>query len=271
MEKKHTLIAIGEHVLLAGLVVIMANAAGIMLEYSVAFFLGFVVMSGLAIGYYMKQRPSDYILFSKAREKPMLPEETVRKASFGGLAIFLLAIVVIGISAVPIYGHALHRQLVLAYKYDFWAFYLSVHFGLCGLVMLFILQFALRISTLRLQTWNRFTDNWLRFSGISAIAVGGFGFVAAFQDSTTLMNITVLPDFVDVRFMTIVYITAILLYAAAGWCGTMGRRASPDPGKGIQPYTWFIPAFMLAWTANWAIYTLFIDSIMLTLHAHVTG
>jgi hypothetical protein len=272
MEKRHTLIAIGEHILIAGLIVIMANAAGIILEYSLTFFFGFILMTGLAVVYYMKQRPSGYIMFNlRQTPKTLLSNLTVRHASIGGLLLILLVLLVICVSARPFYEQAFSGPELWAYGYDFWWFYLSVHFALCGLVMLFLLQFGLRISMIRQQTWKRFTDNWLKFSGISAIAVGGFGFVAANQSKTTLMNITVDPDYVDLRAMTAFYSLAIVLYAGAAICATLGRNVSPDEEKTCLPHSWFLPSFLFAWMANWVIYTLFIDSIMLTLHAHTMG
>jgi hypothetical protein len=272
MEKRRTLIAVGEHILIAGLIVIMANAAGIIMEYSLTFFFGFMLMTGLAVVYYMKQRPSGYVIFNlRQTPKTLLSGLTVKQASVSGLMLLLLVVSVIGISARPFYEQAFSGSEWWVYGYDFWWFYVSVHFGLCGLVMLFILQFGLRISMLRRQTWRRFTDNWLKFSGISAIAVGGFGFVAANQSNTSLMNITVDPDYVNLEFMTAFYILAIVLYASAGVCATLGRNASPNEEKTCLPHSFFIPAFLFAWTANWMIYTLFIDSVMLTLHAHTTG
>jgi hypothetical protein len=272
MEKRHTLIAIGEHILIAGLLVIMANAGGIILEYSLPFFFGFILMTALPVIYYMKQRPSGYIMLNlRNAPKTFISSLTVTHASIGGLVLILLVLSVIGVSARTFYDQASTRTEWWVYGSDFWWFYLSVHFGLCGLIMLFILQFGLRISMLRHQTWKRFTENWLQFSGISAIAVGGFGFVAANQSTTSLMNITIDPQYVDLKLMTGLYILAIVLYACAGVCATLGRNVSPNDEKTCLPHSFFIPAFLFAWTANWVIYTLFIDSVMLTLHAHATG
>lgn len=152
----------------------------------------------------------------------------------------------------------------------YWAFILKYNFWISFILVIFLLQLTLRKSILKTQTWDGIINTWLKFSGIPALAVGGFGIIS---ENTELKNkvikITTDSTYVDMKLLGIIYTIVILFIGLTYLLSLIGITSSNDRNSNKPPHI-FIPAFIIVWIANLGIYTLLFDSILLTLHAHLS-
>lgn len=138
------------------------------------------------------------------------------------------------------------------------------------LFVLIFLQFTLRKHILVKQTWKKITEIWLKWTGVSALSVGGFGFIAN-NDAVNkyLLNITVSSPIVDMKLMITLYFTTVIVTFIALLLTHIGRISS-DSEDTAKPLKWFVPAFILSWISFFTLSSLLCCSLLLTFHAHLT-
>jgi hypothetical protein len=139
------------------------------------------------------------------------------------------------------------------------------------LFVLSLLQFTIRKKVLRNQTWKKVSDNWLKWSGVSALSVGGFGFIATSESNTKrLLQITSSEKFVDMELLTTIYILSIIAVGLAFLFTLLGKSHATSEDD-YKPVSLFAPAFLFAWLSNLGLYSLFFDSLILTMNAHLNS
>jgi hypothetical protein len=159
-----------------------------------------------------------------------------------------------------------HLQYVFSSK-----FFLKYNLEFSFLIVLFILQFSLRRRILKNQTWKKLSEIWLKFSGIAGLAVGGFGFIGLVPEiKNKLLKITLSSGYANVRLIVLFYIITLMVMLLSRLFVLMGKTTADDENTNI-PLSWFVPAFITAWIANIGIYSLLIDSVVLTFHAHLSS
>lgn len=151
---------------------------------------------------------------------------------------------------------------------SFGAINLSLSVAIVAVPLLSIL----RASVLRKLTWKKLADPWLKWSGVSGIAVGGFGFIGLGTDEqrTALLKLALTRSQLPVAQLATVYMCAVILVGLAYLLQLVGSSAA-DSEESFRPIVYFAPAFTLAWVGNLLFYALFLDGALLTLSAHLAG
>ena len=150
-------------------------------------------------------------------------------------------------------------------------FLLKNNFILSLTFVLALLQLTLRRKFLKKQTWKKISDSWLKWTGVSALSVGGFGLIANNKETVGhLLKISSDSEFVNMNLLTTTYLLVILFLGLAHLLTQIGK-ANSDQEESSTPLALFIPAFILTWLSNLGSYSLFINGIILTLHAHLNS
>jgi hypothetical protein len=138
------------------------------------------------------------------------------------------------------------------------------------LLVLAVLQSALRPQAMRAMSWKKLGDVWMKPPTISAIAVGGFGFVATSDAiANPLLELTLKSVYTNLRLIVPTALLGVSLMILAVIVGRVGRTKSPDD-HGNVPHGWFYATFGLAFGGNVALFGLLLDSIFLTVYTHCT-
>jgi hypothetical protein len=178
--------------------------------------------------------------------------------------------VIYAILSVGILGALLFFVIKFAGTFhEFWTLILRHNFLISLIFVLIFLQFTLRRQVYSKLTWKKLSDPWLKWSGVSAISVGGFGFIATNQASVD-KYLKITTHFVDLKSYTQLYIILILLLGVSNLLLLIGKSHSGNEETN-QPKYWFLPTFTLIWTCNLGVYTFFFDCILLTFHANVVS
>lgn len=165
---------------------------------------------------------------------------------------------------------AIWGTIKLFKTYLIYKFLLNNNLLLIFIVVLALLQFAVRKHIILNQSWKKLSDVWLKFTGIPAISVGGFGVVGLVPElKNRIVKIVLNAEYVNLKLMASVYIITIIILGLAYLLLLLGRSISSDEDSNA-PMKWFIPTFCLIWIGNLGIYTVFFDCIFLTLHAHIS-
>lgn len=139
------------------------------------------------------------------------------------------------------------------------------------LLVLIPLLSTLRPSVLRRQTWKMLADEWAKWSGVSALSVGGLGFIGLMpKQRAVLLPLAVLRSQLPEGTLVGLYIAFVLIAGMASLLRLVGR-ASAITEDSWQPIGWFVPSFALYWIANLGMFTLFTNGVILTLMAHVAA
>jgi hypothetical protein len=137
--------------------------------------------------------------------------------------------------------------------------------------VILLFQFTLRKKTLAKQTWKKVVEIWLKWSGISALTVGGFGFIASNDGiNGNLLKITTASPLADIKLMTTIYIVVLLITGIAMLLTAIGRSKADSDETHIPKYL-FIPALVLSWVSFNGLNSLMFCSLILTFHAHLTN
>lgn len=199
---------------------------------------------------------------SKRKQMPelMMPRRVIfmsRRGIFSMiLPVLIVMIIVLGVILLFVRSPILNGLL----RYNFVVSFIAV---------LLPLATVLRPTVLRRQTWKRLADPWLKWSGVSAVGVGGFGLIGLTEPlKTNLLKIALTKSQVPFDTLVILYLVAILLIGLASLIRMVGV-ASSKKEETHDPLSWFIPAFAFAWLGNLAVFVLFVDSSVLTLAAHI--
>lgn len=147
-------------------------------------------------------------------------------------------------------------------------FFKKYNLGFFLLLILAILQFALRPRSLQAMTWKKLGTLWMKPPTISTITVGGFGFIATSDAiKNPLLQLTLKSEYTNLPLIVPTALFSILLMIFAVIAERIGRTKTPDDDGNI-PQGWFYSAFGLAFGANIAIFGLLLDSIFLTVYTH---
>lgn len=169
----------------------------------------------------------------------------------------LILIVIAGIGLL-ILAKAVATYLPLILQYDF---------GLSVLLTTLVFLPTLRKRILCRQSWKKLGETWLKWSGVSAVAVGGFGFVGVNAAVQPLLQLALDRSQVGAKVLVGIYLFVVLLLGLAALFKTAGAASTEDEST-YHPLTWFVPAFGCAWLGNVGLFSLFLDSVVLTLVAH---
>lgn len=124
-------------------------------------------------------------------------------------------------------------------------------------------------SALKRQTWKTL-DPWLQGIGFSTCTAGLFGIIGLNDDITgDLLRIATERSQLPVNLLVTIVIVAALL---GGLCEVFRRPAVGSPGhrdESHEPQYLFIPAFLFAWLGNLGGWTVVLNSMILTLVAHL--
>ncbi|MBI4888375.1 MAG: hypothetical protein HY824_14870 [Acidobacteria bacterium] len=131
-----------------------------------------------------------------------------------------------------------------------------------------ILAFLLKPSIYRHQTWKRLIDPWLKLSGVSSVAIGGFGFVGSDEDTQNrLLRIALEKSQLAPDTLLALYIGVVILTGIAALVTYVGQASAPDENSRI-PAAWFRPACALVWLSAVGNFTMFFNGALLTFLAH---
>ncbi len=139
------------------------------------------------------------------------------------------------------------------------------------IIVLVPLATTLRSSIFKMLTWKKLADPWLKWSGVSALAVGGFGFVGLSEEiKNNLLKISVTKTQLQLEILQNIYFAMIFLLALGYLFRLVGYSSSKSEDS-QKPLRWFIPAFIFTWLSNLGGYTLVLNSVLLTLAAHLSS
>jgi hypothetical protein len=191
----------------------------------------------------------------KGRPEPQVWASHANRVSI--LPFFL--IVIVASSGALILAKLIAPVLRLALKFDF-----AISFLLITATFLP----TLRRSIISRQSWKKLNDTWLKWSGVSAAAVGGFGFVGTNKAiESSLLKLALDRSQVGLKVLVGSYLLVVLLLGVAALFKTVGVASAVDENT-YEPLAWFAPAFGCAWLGNVGLFSLFLDSVMLTLASH---
>jgi hypothetical protein len=138
----------------------------------------------------------------------------------------------------------------------------------CLFIVFIIFQFALCPSSLRAMSWKKLDALWMKFPAISAITVGGFGFVATAEEiKNPILQLTLESEYTNLPLIIQTALFGLVLLALALITERVGRTMGPDDDGNI-PQGWFYTAFGLAFGGSIAMFGLLLDTIFLTVHSH---
>lgn len=144
------------------------------------------------------------------------------------------------------------------------------NFAVSLLLVLCLMGLVLLPPVFRRQTWKKLFDVWLKFPSMSSFAVMGFGVLGFTQDTPVpLVQIAMDQSQLPERHLVTVFLTAVGLIGLSYFMTSIGRAWGSEESQVPPPL--FIAAFGSAWLANVAVYTLFIDGVILTLYAHLSS
>ena len=132
-----------------------------------------------------------------------------------------------------------------------------------------VLQFALHRSARTQMSWKKLADPWLKWNGISALGVGGFGVLGSSNVADALTSAVLKSRYLDLRLLVSAYLIALALMGVAMLAAAVGRTRA-EKEEEYRPVRWFAPAFGFAWLGSVLFFALFFDSILLSFHAHLT-
>ena len=178
--------------------------------------------------------------------------------------------VIYSILILSLIGIGLYFVLRFAGKVaNVWSFLLHHDLIISSLFVGTFLQFALRKRVYKNLTWKKLSDPWLKWSGVSTISVGGFGFIATNQNVVE-KYLKFSTQSVDIKTYIQLYILLILLLGISNLLLLIGKSHAGNEETN-HPSSLFLPTFLFVWTCNLGVYTFFFDCILLTLHANLTS
>ena len=248
---------------------------GVMVLYSILFYFNTVLWS-----YYKTRERTKGFNGPPRLDGPQVRIALALRKAHKAL-VFFLSIIVGGIVILVFSQKALFvvegevaKEIPHQYSHEgfyLMEFLLKNNFILSLIFVLALLQLTLRKKFLKKQTWKKISDSWLKWSGVSALSVGGFGLIAKNKEiAGNLLKITSNSEFVNMNLLTTIYILVILFFGLAHLLTQIGK-ANSDLEESSTPLALFIPAFILTWLSNLGSYSLFINGIILTLHAHLNS
>jgi hypothetical protein len=191
------------------------------------------------------------------RAKEAWPQRTQCACRISILPLILLVIIVL--SGVLILAKLIAPVLRLALKFDF---------ALSLLLVIATFLPTLRMSIISRQSWKKLNETWLKWSGVSAAAVGGFGFVGTNKViESSLLKLALDRSQVGLKVLVGSYLLVVLLLGVAALFKTVGVASAVDENT-YEPLAWFAPAFGCAWLGNVGLFSLFLDSVVLTMASH---
>ena len=139
------------------------------------------------------------------------------------------------------------------------------------ILVISLLQFALRTDTLHNMNWKKLADLWLKPPAISAITVGGFGFIATSDTiQNPLLQLTLKSEYTNLSMIVPMALCGVIFMILAVIIERIGRSRSSDDNSNI-PRGWFYTAFGLAFVANLLMFALLLTSMFLTVHTHYSA
>jgi hypothetical protein len=136
----------------------------------------------------------------------------------------------------------------------------------CMLVSVAILQLTLRRPVLRLQTWKKLSDVWLKLGGATGLSLGAIGVLVSTDVLKKVTEASVRSPYVDQPFLIAAYFVVLALFGFA-WILTVTGRASAASDESGLPRSLFVPAFAVTWLACAGVFALFFDALLLGMHA----
>jgi hypothetical protein len=205
------------------------------------------------------------ILRDYRRSKPRLLSHRRDAFTKGLLAAgTFVCVVLVGMMAVGSIAWLITWAQALDFK--------SINLNLALIMAAIPLVSALRRSVLTRQNWRTLGDPWLKWSGVSALAVGGFGFVGlgTEQEQAVLLKLAVSESQLPPKHLITLYLCFTLIWGIASLLFLTGKAAAASE-ETRDPLMYFIPAFTLAWLGNLGMYALFFDGLLLTLAGHLAA
>jgi len=142
------------------------------------------------------------------------------------------------------------------------------NFTVSLVLVLACFSYLLVPSVFRRQSWKKLGDPILKWTGISALTVGGFGLVGLTDKSkNALLLIATSKSQLSETALERLYAMTIALAVLAALLRTVGTAASEDDDS-RSPFALFVPAFLLGWTSAVGVFTLTINGTLLTLLGH---
>ncbi|MDQ3828838.1 MAG: hypothetical protein M3361_05910 [Candidatus Tectomicrobia bacterium] len=136
------------------------------------------------------------------------------------------------------------------------------------ILVIALLQFALRTDALQHMSWKKLADLWLKPPAVSTITVGGFGFIATSDViQNPLLQLTMKSEYTNLSIIVPIALCGVVFMVLAIILERIGRSKSPDDNSNI-PKGWFYTAFGFAFVANLLMFALLLTSMFLTVHTH---
>lgn len=154
----------------------------------------------------------------------------------------------------------------VARRFDVYEGLMRHSFLACTLVSVAILQFTLRGPVLRLQTWKKLSDVWLKLGGATGLSLGAIGVLVSTDVLKKVTEASVKSPYVNQPFLITAYFVVLALFGFA-WILTITGRASAASDETGLPRTLFVPAFAVTWLACAGFFALFFDTLLLGMHA----
>lgn len=148
-------------------------------------------------------------------------------------------------------------------------FFLQHNLLFTAILIFAILQFTLRKSRYKNQSWKKLTDVWLKLTQVSTLSTGGFGLLGL-ELKDTLYAPLLKADFVDIGFLGVSYAIVVLFVGTAHLLITVGKASSNDDDS-REPKEWFVPSYATVWIGCFGMHTLFFNGLFLTLYAYMTS
>jgi hypothetical protein len=151
-----------------------------------------------------------------------------------------------------------------------WNWILEYNLIASALFVLFFLQFALRRYVFQRLNWKKIDDPWLKFTGWSGLGLLGLGALGASEVTDKVVAITLKSPYMNLSVMIITYVVVGVLYGLAHLFKTIGLSGSRKDDR-REPLPWFVITFGAVWLANWGIYTLYFDCLLVSFFAYTTA
>ena len=154
----------------------------------------------------------------------------------------------------------------LAHRVDLFDLLMRHSFLACALASFAILQFTLRRRVLKLQSWKKLSDVWLKLGGVTGLSLGGIGVLVSTELLKAVAQVSARSPYVDRPFLAAAYFTIVGIFGLACFFTLTGRASAGNEDSSI-PLKLFIPAFACAWLASAGFFTLFFNTLLLSMHA----
>ena len=193
----------------------------------------------------------------QSRFKPSRP--FLRIGAFIILGAMGLAIVSVLLAAVASFAPRVFQS----------TFFQKYNFFVCFAVVFGLLQFALHPKARANLSWKKLSAIWLKSPAVSSVTLGGFGLLSTSEKFTTKFTQSVMSSpYTNANLLVAATLLGVALMGVALLVSRVGQTYSSDEDT-TQPPLWFYAAFLPAFASNVILFSLLLNCILLTAHAHV--